>query len=376
MRRPITAKSSLRLWQPCEPAVKHCSLLAITTEKEGREIIMYSKLLVPLDGSPLAEKALPYAVLLAKRLNAHLLLVQTLRLGPRVNGTSEAEKSEIKNAEAYLERVREILTDRVLATRLAPEQVQTLVVYDEPMGELPLIAEMEKADLIVMTTHGHTGIGRLILGSHAAEVVQHSRLPVILIRPFELNLHSLTALLSDQVTFSPDLANRPIIVTLDGTAQAELAIVPALEIAQGLGSKICLLRVVAPVIPTNPAYLVSAYGSYYGSEIAQESRHRHHEPYQYLDELQLRLGEKGVDCLKMVCEGDAAKEIVAYARKLQAGMLVMATHARGKTGEVFVGSVAEQVMRHSSLPVMLINMRLYSNPKNQPEPKEVTATAG
>lgn len=308
--------------------------------------------MVPLDGSPLAEKALPYAVALANRIDAELLLLRVSELPALVNDTPEHELEVINIAEQYLAEVEQILTDPANALHLAPERVQTLVAYGESVREISEIAPFEKVDLIVMTTHGRTGIPRLVLGSVATSIIQRSTLPVMLLRPEKLDDDALLEeLLAQPTRFSQDETNTRIVVTLDGTREAESVISPAIELAKKLGAAVYLLRVIAPFIPVEYGDL----GGGYAFDIDQETANRREVAYQYLDRVQAQFTEHGLNCVKVVRLGNPAPEIIDYVEKVQAATLVMATHARNKLGHMFMGSVADEVTRRTNLPVMVVH---------------------
>ncbi len=320
-----------------------------------------SKLLVPLDGSHLAEEALPYAVRLAKRLNSQILLFSVVKVGGFVQDNPAAESVSISATEEYLQEVSEILTDHKLEPHLEAHNVRTLVVCNEPMREVPLVAASEKAGLIIMTTHGRGGLSRLVLGSNAAAILQHSALPVLLLHPSGLEdpLPLVEAVGTPIANLSADTnaSGEAIVVTLDGSPEAEAALEPATELARALNSTLHLLEVVTPVVPINYSGIAI---SYYKENSEEQVASLRKEANEYLNKMQARVLEKGLDCIKTVREGDPATEIVDYASKVPASILVMATHARGRVGDILLGSVAEKVMRQTHLPVMMVNTRLYA----------------
>lgn len=145
---------------------------------------MFQHLLIPLDGSPRAEEALPYALALAERFNATLTLLQVA--GP---ATWEAEmRAELPDAAAQLQH-RELDSITAYLRRKEDElasqgfTVSALAVHDTSIPDAILAAAAsEGADTIVMCTHGLTGLRRLLLGSVAEQVVRRSPVPVVLIR--------------------------------------------------------------------------------------------------------------------------------------------------------------------------------------------------
>ncbi|MEI6046166.1 MAG: universal stress protein [Chloroflexota bacterium] len=326
---------------------------------------MYNKLMVPLDGSLLAEKALPYAITLANRFGAELLLMRVSEVPALVSDTPEHELEVIHAAEIYLAEVQKFITAPTLNPHLEAKQVQTLVAYGESVREIAEIAPFEKVDLILMTTHGRTGLSRLVLGSVATSIIQHSKLPVILIRPEKLEeMETLTKTLTTPTSFSPDENGRRVLVTLDGSPEAESVLVPALEMAHKLEAALYLIRVVAPFVPIEYGDM----GVSYAFDVDQETENRRETAYQYLDKIQARIAENGLNCVKVVRIGNPADEIVDYARKIQASMLVIATHARGKLGHLFMGSVAEEVTRRTNLPVMMVHILPHGKSETSDKP--------
>ncbi len=138
---------------------------------------MYKRILVPLDGSELAEKSLKEAKGVAKLTGGGLALLRVVR-AVTVPGTdpTDREVEVVDRAQAYLDKV---------AGALAAEgfEVTTHVRYGHPAKEI--IDAARKADLVIMSTHGRTGLGRWALGSVAEKVLRHSGKPVLLIRAEE-----------------------------------------------------------------------------------------------------------------------------------------------------------------------------------------------
>ena len=140
---------------------------------------MFNRILVPLDGSPLAEQALPYAEDLATKLGATLYLVRAIpkpdRPAAPLNVEAVEEREEAK-AERYLDRV---------ATRLRGSNlsVETREVYGEDATEVILwVAKEEQCDLIVGVTRGRTGIMRTIFGSTMDDLIRDPNQPVLVIK--------------------------------------------------------------------------------------------------------------------------------------------------------------------------------------------------
>jgi nucleotide-binding universal stress UspA family protein len=134
------------------------------------------KLLVPLDGSPLAEQALTKAVEIADGEGTfQLVRAAEASTWPGVDPTDEQIRV-VREAERYLDDVK-----RDLAAR-GVRRVETSVWYGPPAAAIVEAAAVVKADLIVMTTHGRSGLGRLILGSVAEAVLRGTTTPILLLR--------------------------------------------------------------------------------------------------------------------------------------------------------------------------------------------------
>jgi nucleotide-binding universal stress UspA family protein len=137
---------------------------------------MYQSILVPLDGSKLAEAVLPeveeLAVLLKTRL--HLIMVSRIHVLPGVDPT-DAQVKVIHRAQEYLEKLKEHLSDRNF-------DIELHTPYGDPAEKILEVCRRHDIGLIAMSTHGRSGIGRWLLGSIADRVVRHSEKPVLLIR--------------------------------------------------------------------------------------------------------------------------------------------------------------------------------------------------
>jgi len=133
--------------------------------------------LVPLDGSRLAEEALAPAIGFAREGAVLILLRAAEAHGTPFADAAEAQVAAIQEAEMYLAAVAERLR------RVGVKDVETSVWYDTPAEGIADAARFRKADLIVMSTHGRTGLGRLVLGSVAESVLRTTSTPILMLRP-------------------------------------------------------------------------------------------------------------------------------------------------------------------------------------------------
>jgi nucleotide-binding universal stress UspA family protein len=137
----------------------------------------YRTILVPLDGSPLAERALPYAVALATHHGSTLVLVEAVApASPHGAGSAQALRSSAE-AHRYLARWR------VRLEAACGVSVEAAVVFGAADREIVGEVLRRDADLVVMSTHGRSGIERALMGSVADYVQHHASVPVLLIPP-------------------------------------------------------------------------------------------------------------------------------------------------------------------------------------------------
>ncbi len=151
---------------------------------------MYKRILVPLDGSELAERILPHVEAVAKATGAETLLIRTT--DPRhasiaAEAPTEARKwldTDQAQAAKYLEGVAKRLQDAGITTRLE-------VLVGEPAVEILMAAEKENVDLIAMMSHGATGFNHFDRGSVAEKILKGSTRPVLMVRAFRSLLRHL-----------------------------------------------------------------------------------------------------------------------------------------------------------------------------------------
>ncbi len=302
---------------------------------------MNDTLLVPLDGSELSEAALPWAELLARHEGCALLAVRVvswpLYIG-QSNGYASAEiydhvrAAELEQATTYLADLKQRLAARNLA-------VDTVVAEGIAAQAIVDLAEERGAAAIVMATHGRGGLGRLVLGSVAAQVATQATVPLLLVRP--------TA-----GAAPPTPALRRLLVPLDGSPLAE----QALELAQDLanqGAALVLVRVVAPVERRKPGIGVPET---FVDEAATRAAVQEAESYlRQLADSRAR-SSRAVETLVRV--GAATEEILATAQEVAADLIVASTHGRTGPRRWVLGSVADALVRRAAVPVFLVSRRM------------------
>jgi len=298
---------------------------------------MYRTMIVPLDGSEYSERALITATTLARVTGAQLVLVRAASPSalPGVDA-SEAQLKVIQEAEAYLVDLHRRLAGIDVRVEMG---VPVMSAHEGVLHEI----NQHHADLVVMCTHGRSGLGRWIYGSVAEKVLAHSPIPVLLVKPNGL---------VGPLLLGSSLA--PILVPLDGSSYSEAALPHALALSQALDRELLLLRVVVPVMNpvSNPtpswAFQIEAE-----EMVVQEEEQ--HMAEDYLAKLVGRLKSEGRRVKSMVRLGWPAEEIQEESKAIGAGMIVMATHGHTGFKGVILGSVALEMVHRGSLPLFLVH---------------------
>jgi nucleotide-binding universal stress UspA family protein len=296
---------------------------------------MYRKILVPLDGSPFGERALPLAVTMCLAMKAQLVLVRAATASPAASlDALEGQRQAVAEAETYLAGVAQRLREQKIVT-------ETATPYAAAADGILVSASTRQADLIVMCTHGRSGLGRWVYGSVAEAVLARSAIPVLLVRPTGALPH-----------LTLDLGKGTVLLPLDGSAFAETALPHALEAARALNDRLFLLRVVNPVVGYQPdVVLGQAYAGAIGDRILKEEMA---QAESYLGEVSKRLQGEKIAVAQRVCVGWPAESIIEEARGAEAELIVMATHGRTGLAEVVMGSVARDVVHRGVLPLLLV----------------------
>jgi nucleotide-binding universal stress UspA family protein len=308
---------------------------------------MLTNILVPLDGSDLAEEAIGMAAALARHSRATIDLLMVHEPALAVPDASWNEK-QIVAEQRYLQDIAaELRSGAGLSSR------QTLV-RGTPADLIGVRAADCGADLIVMTSHGRTGWSRAWIGSVADAVVRSSNVPVLMLKPNEQR-HDRRAL------------HKPvgrIVVPLDGSATATEIVPVVRDVAKCWNARVDLVRVVLPVPMLLPEASPMLINPVIPDAEATEAVRRDAVAQLEKDAGTLREAGLEVGHQQVTVSAQPAQAIVECARAREAGMIVMATHGRGRS-RLLVGSIAEKVRRATDLPVLLHRPRFARVP--QPE---------
>jgi nucleotide-binding universal stress UspA family protein len=273
---------------------------------------MYKKMLIPLDGSRIAEAVLPYARTLARKLNLPVELLGAVDVAALATHMP-------RGSARYFDTIisETVLSSEKYLKRIAASFPKSNVTCTTEKGR-PEEAIVEKAaentTLITMATHGRSGINRFLLGSVAEKVLRAATSPILLVRATEAVKNDEEAMLNS------------VVVTLDGSELAESVFSNVRALARELGLEVILLR--AYKVPANIYAAPEAYYPVQYEEIKTEFRN---EAKNYLEKKAEELKRFGISRVSIVTpEGLAADEIMALGRRLPNNLIAMCTH--GRTG--------------------------------------------
>jgi nucleotide-binding universal stress UspA family protein len=315
---------------------------------------MFQRILVPLDGSPRAEQALPVAAWLARASGGSAVLLQVVTPPIDYGGglaqapllTEQVIESELAKASSYLDQVAK-------SRELAEIKTTTDVVFGLPAPNILDAAMSNSADLIVMCSHGRTGFTRWALGSVAQKVALHSPVPVLVLRAGE-----------PVPPASHADVTRPFsaLVALDGSPLAEMALAPAANLVTALGAPAGGALHLIQVVKMFPTTAEEGFVSELNEEALARAK-------AYLAAVKERLQERFKDLKLSVTwsvalDSDVPDAIIGTAEHGEriegaeglggSDLIAMSTHGRGGLERWMIGSVTERVLDATKQPLLVV----------------------
>jgi len=300
---------------------------------------MYEKILVPLDGSELAETALESALHIVRKQSGKLILLtvptygQVIAPGPAGYSLMTPPQSpEMLNedAETYLDGIYRRING-------PGTDIITEVVGGDIAGNIVDMAAADEVDLIVMTTHGYSGLTRWMMGSITERVLRSAPCPVLVVRCGGLP--------------------RNAVITLDGSPLAEQALVPGLGLARLLGADVTLLMIdQSRKLGNLELNLLDAAGGGLGQQIAQEE----YQGLSYLQGIADEYRSPNQEIKSLVIGGSPANSILAYVEKKPVELLIMATHGHSGLKRWVYGSVTEKCLHNSACAMLVVRPDIQS----------------
>jgi nucleotide-binding universal stress UspA family protein len=297
---------------------------------------MLKSLLVPLDGSKFSESSLPLATQVAHATGArlHLAHVHVAYEPEQLLGNTPFlyEGLDMDEYDArHLEQEKEYVAG--VAKSLEPDVACEGAVLDGRgvVDRLAAHAATVRADMVFITTHGYSGFSRAWLGSVADEMIRNTSIPLLVSRP------------SLEPREAPAL--RHILVPLDGSDLAEKALPPAADLARATGARLTLAHVISMrkilgprIVPLAPDRVEPELDG----------------AFAYLESIADAMREEALEVSTFAAHGTApAHSIAEIAADLGADLIAMATHGYGGVRRALVGSVADKLLRESTLPLLI-----------------------
>ena len=296
-------------------------------------------MLVPLDGSPLAEQTIPLALEIARaaRSKLRLVLVHPLLPPPFYEESAQlyvtVDLAMRKSARDYL---------RGLAARLREQsglQISSVILEGPTEAALARYVHDIGADLVAMTTHGRGGVRGAWLGSVADRLVRRLDVPILVTRARE-GAGTLSA--------SPKI--REILVPLDGSGLAEAALAPAAAMAELFEAELVLAQIVAPL--TAGSLLPVNFAAGYDRDAVALQRKQAQD---YLEDLGQGLRKRGIRVRTIVVVGhNVGEALINLAHPERIDLVAIATHGRSGLQRLMLGSVADKLIRGAEPPVLVV----------------------
>ncbi len=301
---------------------------------------MIESLLVPLDGSELSERSLAVAGDLARHTGARLHVahvhVSYVRDQLRSSTQFQLEGVDLVDYDERHRREERSYLERIVV-KLSTEgtgDVEVTLLEGHVAREIAAYAKRVEADAILMTTRGYAGMSRLRLGSVTDALIRETTLPIVVLHPGR-----------NREIHAGVQPFRHVFVTLDGSLLAESILAPATDLARAQGARITLFNAVSPggvpaarLLPVQPDSLMP----------------RMEERKDYLERVARSVRGDGVEVdVQVVGHESPARAIVEAADRSGADLIAIATHGYGGLRRALLGSVADEVLHATSLPLLV-----------------------
>lgn len=298
-------------------------------------MLQLQKILFPTDFSKCSEQALAHAVFLAEKYEAEIYVLHVITIFEDQPSIVSNEIAETKEMVKKLEDVAEKQLNKILDSH-SSNDIKITTEIKRGLSAAPAILEYaseNKIDLIIMGTHGRRGLGHLLLGSAAEEVVRLAPCPLFTIRE-----------LKDP---KPVMHVNNILVPIDFSNYSEKALAYASEIAQSYNAQLQVLHIIEETM--HPAFSVTGKSSIFDlvPDIKDDSRKR-------AEKMLSNFVSDRVKSKIFIQGGRAANDIIKFAKENSTDLIVIATHGLTGLEHMLLGSVTEKVVRMAHCPVFTV----------------------
>jgi nucleotide-binding universal stress UspA family protein len=327
---------------------------------------MFTRILVPLDGSDRALQAVPVAARIAREAHGTVILLQATELSSNIltEGKYPSQMYPDDLAEEGRALAANYLYNMSKMPVLADVKVEIRVEFGDAAQSILEAVEPLDVDLIVMCSHGYSGFKSWALGSVVRKIIPHSSVPILALRDG-----------------GPTLAAKPIyaLVALDGSPLSEEALTPVTQLLAALAPSAHKTLHLIRVVELPPTY--GRPGLYAHADQMREEAKRQSQAY--LADVAERLGKGGIPDLtvttSVAVNVDVAEALALVAQQeLLAGghfdLVAMATHGRSGMQRLLMGSITEHVMNATNLPVLVVHPAGQSRETHVSDEQQVEAT--
>jgi nucleotide-binding universal stress UspA family protein len=282
----------------------------------------YTKILVPLDGSVIAEAALGYAGLIAGRNKADLVLLTVC---------DRDSETTTRPRQVYLEHKADELRQEGL-------KVTTAVVCGNTVEQIAVYTVRNKIDLLTISSRGYSGVKRLLLGSVAGKVIDYVKIPILLVKGSKAGKEK------------PEL--KRILLPMDGSQFSETSVPYAQSVIGGTDAEVVLLTVAEPPsVPSDRSANIKPSWEEYRDAIVAEVKE---QATAYLERARTAFTGMKARAKLLVEMGKPAESIMQTAKREKVNLIALSSHGRTGAERVLYGSVARRLINESRVPLLLI----------------------
>jgi nucleotide-binding universal stress UspA family protein len=314
---------------PEQPAKLH-AYLPLTAPRRYRSI------LVPVDGNPFAEHALPLALGIARRAGASVQVVHVH--SPLESAYKPGELYSGSSPDGFLKQRQQAYLKGLVRhlAKVTAVPVRSLLIEGRDTADSLLESARAGADLVVMATHGRGAVRRFLLGGLADVLMRRLSIPMLFTRGYNA-----------PADLTGDPLMRHLLIALNGSESAEQVLNPALALGALWEADHTFLRIVPPT--------VNYFGGYPDGYAAHPLALQQQEARSYLRSVVQRFGARSPTIRPRIVLDDRStgKAILSFAQAHDVDVIALATRGRGGLARLFQGSVADHVVRHSPVPVLV-----------------------
>lgn len=295
---------------------------------------MFRNILIPLDGSSLAECVLPHAIALARAFEARCVLLRVLMADAELETVPFADplkwRLDKAEVEAYFDKVSEFL-------EAAGVSSESVILEGQPAQRILEYAYEHRIDLLLLSSHGRTGLNRWNISSVVQKTVQNANISTMIVRAYQL-------LPTDTV----DLSYEHLLVPLDGSTRAEIALAPARILSEHFDSKMSVIQMVArPEMPRQ------APPSREEAELSSKLLNKnYHAALRYMERLEPQLPANAET--RVIQAQDVPTTLQKEVETRDIDLVLMSAHGYSGSGTRPFGGVTTNIILYGSKPLLIV----------------------